>query len=466
MKSKTKGKGNSHGGERVGAGRPPNPNKARKISQPSRVLGQPLRWSSRHRPDPNVAPAAFFQPYNTNQPAPLLLDAPTAAAQSQGSGSSAGPSHPGTTTAFYARNDAPAATAHRILPNDWAQLNSDLNFLANNDEHADIAAGNTVIDESLVNEALDSMEPSSEALVAETQAAEVVDKSELHKQLVLMKQEIDQEIDSHGQPLCYLRGDFFHRPRHPVFALHNSVITGLDPTQLYLRRVLSRNGYNDDPIARRVRDIPDDFFLYTNRFICDVRRVNDTGCGTSWQGTDPHILAQLPRHVQAAFPAYISARGAISKLMMRLMRNTFSTRMGPAPFSEMVSEIQHLSHADGELMYTAAANFYGQVGLKQYSAFDDPNGYAGSPPSIPYLKGLFTDVISAHRIFIERDIATKPLTVAKADHTFDVLKHMGGVKGERIFTAAYTVINEFEEASSRDSKTHRTFLANAVLIDS
>ncbi|KAJ7723110.1 hypothetical protein B0H14DRAFT_2641985 [Mycena olivaceomarginata] len=84
----------------------------------------------------------------------------------------------------------PAATAHRILPNDWAQLNSDLNFLANNDEHADIAAGNTVIDESLVNEALDSMEPSSEALVAETQAAEVVDKSELHKQLVLMKQEM------------------------------------------------------------------------------------------------------------------------------------------------------------------------------------------------------------------------------------------------------------------------------------
>ncbi|KAJ7797071.1 hypothetical protein B0H14DRAFT_2912887 [Mycena olivaceomarginata] len=92
-------------------------------------------------------------------------------------------------------------------------------------------------------------------------------------------------------------------------------------------------------------------------------------------------------------------------------------------------------------MYTAAANFYGQVGLKQYSAFDDPNAYAGSPPSIPYLKGLFTDVISAHRIFIERDIATKPLTVAKADHTFDV----SGVKGERIFTAAYTIINEFEE---------------------
>ncbi|KAK7007225.1 hypothetical protein R3P38DRAFT_2374097, partial [Favolaschia claudopus] len=183
-----------------------------------------------------------------------------------------------------------------------------------------------------------------------------------------------------------------------------------------------------------------------NRFICDGRRVNEPGCGTSIQGTDPHILAQLPRQVQVAFPAYISPRGAVSKLMVRLMRNTFSHRHGAAPFAEMVTEVQYLSHADGELMYTAAANFYGQTGLKRFSSFDDPHGYAGSPPSAPYLKGLFTDVVSAHRIFIERDTATKPLTVAKADHTFHVLKHIGSVKGEQIFTAAYTCMNEFEEA--------------------
>ncbi|KAJ7819709.1 hypothetical protein B0H14DRAFT_3147373 [Mycena olivaceomarginata] len=298
---------------------------------------------------------------------------------------------------------------------------------------------------------------SSEALVAETQAAEVVDKSELHKQLVLMKQEIDQEIDSHGQPLCYLRGNFFHRPRHPVFALHNSVITGLDPTQLYRRRVITMIQLHAVSEISRMTFFCtqiDSYVMLDGSMTLDVAPVGKTYFLETYLSRSPLVCTS-----EAAFPAYISARGAISKLMMRLMRNTFSTRMGPAPFSEMVSEIQHLSHADGELMYTAAANFYGQVGLKQYSAFDDPNGYAGSPPSIPYLKGLFTDVISAHRIFIERDIATKPLTVAKADHTFDVLKHMGGVKGERIFTAAHTVINEFEEtclrASSRDSKTHR-----------
>lgn len=120
------------------------------------------------------------------------------------------------------------------------------------------------------------------------------------------------------------------------------------------------------------------------------------------------------------FEAYVSARGAISKLMMWQMSNTFATRFGPAPFSELVSEIQHRFHADRELMYFAAAVFYGQRGVTPFSAFDDPNGYAGSPPSVQYIKALFTDNLTAHRIYIERDIATLPLTVAKADHTFDV----------------------------------------------
>lgn len=120
------------------------------------------------------------------------------------------------------------------------------------------------------------------------------------------------------------------------------------------------------------------------------------------------------------FPAYISARGAISKTMMWQMCNTFATRFGPAPFSEMVSEIQHRHHADGELMYLAAVNFYGQRGCKPYSKFDDRQEYAGTPPSVGYLKALFTDFVSAIRIFFERDIATLPLIIAKVDHTFDV----------------------------------------------
>ncbi|KAJ7719793.1 hypothetical protein DFH07DRAFT_784561 [Mycena maculata] len=131
--------------------------------------------------------------------------------------------------------------------------------------------------------------------------------------------------------------------------------------------------------------------------------------------------------------------------MMWLMCNTFATRFGPSPFSEMVSEVQHRYHADAELMYLAAVIFYGQRGRKQFSKFDDRQGYAGSPPSVGYLKGLFTDFVTAHRIYIERYISSLPLTIAKADHTFQFLKYIAGLKGEQIFNAAYNILNEFEE---------------------
>ncbi|KAK6992023.1 hypothetical protein R3P38DRAFT_2803407 [Favolaschia claudopus] len=111
----------------------------------------------------------------------------------------------------------------------------------------------------------------------------------------------------------------------------------------------------------------------------------------------------------------------------------------------MVSEIQHRHHADIELMYLAAVNSYGQRKCKPFSSFKNTRQYAGLPPSVPYLRALFTDYVSAHRLYFERDIASLPLTIAKADHTFDFLKYMGGLKGERIFSAAYTILNEFEE---------------------
>lgn len=61
-------------------------------------------------------------------------------------------------------------------------------------------------------------------------------------------------------------------------------------------------GYPDKPIARRIRHTPDDYFLFTNRFWCDSDCAINPGCGQSFLGTDPLIVAQLPRFVQEAFP--------------------------------------------------------------------------------------------------------------------------------------------------------------------
>jgi len=79
--------------------------------------------------------------------------------------------------------------------------------------------------------------------------------------------------------------------------------------------------------------------------------------------------------------------------MVAEMANTYVTRLGPAPYSQLVSELQHYHHVELELMYLVAAEHFGLEGLQvpPFSAFNDPLLYAGAPPSVQYCKSIFTD---------------------------------------------------------------------------
>lgn len=104
------------------------------------------------------------------------------------------------------------------------------------------------------------------------------------------------------------------------------------------------------------------------------------------------------------------------------MCNTFSTRFGPSPVSELIAELQHKHHATIELMYYAAAQHLGFRGpdIPTFSEFRDMMGYSGRPASVQYLKAMFVDWVTAHRVFIERIQSSLPADVMKVDHTFDV----------------------------------------------
>ncbi|KAF9011458.1 hypothetical protein BDZ89DRAFT_1167536 [Hymenopellis radicata] len=371
------------------------------------------------------------------------------------------------------------SSGHHSLPSQDAQ-----SVRMENDEYGDIASGHTEIDDSLVDEICRGTDTdTANTAEAETEASEAKGKSPLSEYLLASKNRIVAEIKKYGQPLCYKNGHFFDRPMHPVFALHHDATESFGPAKLYHRDIfvwlphllpkrperfvcicgkhLTLRGYNDNPVARRVRRFPVDYFLLTNRFCCDHKRADNPGCGASFQGTNPHIISQLPRFVQEAFPAFISTRGAMDKQMMWEFNTGIVRRLGPSPFAELVCELQSRFHAQNELMYYAAALHFGLHGEDQvpaFSWFDDPDGFAGSPPSTSYLKAMYTDYIGAHRIYMDRVQATLPLDIAKGDHTFDVLKYMGGVKGEKIWKAAYNLVNQFEEVRAESLTLTKSML--------
>ena len=80
------------------------------------------------------------------------------------------------------------------------------------------------------------------------------------------------------------------------------------------------------------------------------------------------------------------------------MQNTFATCFGLSPFAEMMAELQRQHHAELELMYLDAACHYGYTAPNVFlnSPFHDRKHYAGTPPSVQYLKAMFVDYVSAH----------------------------------------------------------------------
>jgi len=54
----------------------------------------------------------------------------------------------------------------------------------------------------------------------------------------------------------------------------------------------------------------------TNRFVCDSKQAGYPGCGMSYQGLDPHIMSQLPRHLQLAFPCKLHSYACVNLVLM------------------------------------------------------------------------------------------------------------------------------------------------------
>ncbi|KAJ7738044.1 hypothetical protein DFH07DRAFT_944113 [Mycena maculata] len=287
---------------------------------------------------------------------------------------------------------------YRITQDYFDRLVEEQQFLDLNDPNGDIASGENPIEDSLFDD-IDNQHdaaPDAAAAAEETQKSEPPEAPVHHSYLQKLRTKTSSEIATHGQPDCSSRGQLFHYAKHPLFAVQDAIVSsdGLKPDSLYHLDVLIwiphllAKGSNSDPIARHVRRRPTDYFLLTNRYLCNSRRVNNPGCGQTYQGTDVHIFGQLPQLVQLAFPVYLSARSAIDKQMMGEVVSLFTSRVGPGPYLEFFSETQQRVHA----------NLYGLQ--------------------------LQITMVSAKK---------------------QIANHTGKLKGEPIHPALYSVVNENEE---------------------
>ena len=131
----------------------------------------------------------------------------------------------------------PRPTAPTITVPEYDQLEQDLAYINDHDEFLDVASGNGVVEDSLSNEILEPTNDPAIDAEAESQASEAREQSSVHRHLSAALKQIKKEIKAHGWPESYRRGDFFYRPKHAVFALHDAAVTGLQPDHLCARDI-------------------------------------------------------------------------------------------------------------------------------------------------------------------------------------------------------------------------------------
>ena len=111
-------------------------------------------------------------------------------------------------------------------------------------------------------------------------------------------------------------------------------------------------GWNDNPIARRVVGLDQNYFIITKRIQCRKNPNSDSsGCGKSLNYYDPVVLSQLDPALAAEFPAFLTHRSGIDKTLMALIRAGLGHRLSSSAWSKVLREIHVREHDLREIKY-------------------------------------------------------------------------------------------------------------------
>ncbi|CEP11895.1 hypothetical protein [Parasitella parasitica] len=284
--------------------------------------------------------------------------------------------------------------------------------------------------------------------------------------LTIYFEELQSRLAREGFPSEYTKETFWIEPVNSFFALmkcksnkalyrprvflwlpHHLLANKMKDLQCPKcnNRSLEVKGFNKNPHARKIVDLSSCFYLMSTRYIC-----TETGCATSLNAHDNRIIQQLPLELQMEFPAVLSSKGGVSKVVADLLRPCMQNSMGPQRFQKVLREMHVLRHDRLELQYLLSA-FSKKSGVlhfqafEPYSTFDDPTKYAGYVPTAAYFRTLYTAIIQQLQPKMDKQIMLLDGKVLKGDHSFKFPKHMAKIEEAGVFTALYTVTNEYEE---------------------
>ncbi|CAO3644769.1 unnamed protein product [Mucor hiemalis] len=140
-----------------------------------------------------------------------------------------------------------------------------------------------------------------------------------------------------------------------------------------------------------------------------------------------------------------------------MQRALMQNSMGPSKFRRFLLELHMLKYDNLQLSYLSAQmepksklsllnlSNNNDTGIKDFSVFDDPLGYAGHVPSANFFSYTYTSFIRVFRPAMDAQMAMLDADILKGDHSFKILKKIGKINSTPVFNAMYTLVNSYEE---------------------
>lgn len=189
----------------------------------------------------------------------------------------------------------------------------------------------------------------------------------------------------------------------------------------------------------------------TRRYIChhcseknkNVRRA------CAFRGYTLRSLKALPNNLHLNFPAILTYRIGIDKLLVDLMRSLFDGGIKPNRFRQIINELHHKEHMRLAITHESKRknidSYFrsNQNEHKLFSSFYDKKHYNSFVPTRQFFSKIYANFMNSMRKYLDNDVKKVGGDILHIDVSYKGAKKFAKINGQPIVKGLVTVMNEF-----------------------
>ena len=246
---------------------------------------------------------------------------------------------------------------------------------------------------------------------------------------------------------------------------------------------VGNNGFRDNHYGRRVVALDHDYYCLSRRYRCRAceqkakeqkaeelkKKAEDAAGATPGLEVVVHVtetvkpleehrytfmawnrttLELYPYGYGSEFPAFLTHRAGVDRIIVDLMRPLFDKGLRPHALADTILELHakqyHRECVKHELEVSKMANL-GLDKKPMLSDFADKSKYNGQVPTCRYLLHVYKTFHSTIKDYLDIEVKKRGAKRLHVDASYKEAKHLCQYHGQNIFKGLITVTNEFAE---------------------